>query len=206
MDPNDVYVGGAEGLTVFIDPTTGEALLTSDPAAASAGLEEVMSFSWEPGEYGYSAWVSSPSYWVFADNYVYDVEYSYATDTLMRAQIAVGEAHIPVIVVHSFGGEHGVRIHEIRVPSCNPTGEGPCQNASDCPAVETGDTMALSAACASCYDRIAACSAYYCPTDCPGAGGNACLNCETEHNCHGEFMACSGLDYLPPDTLTLPSW
>ena len=53
------------------------------------------------------------------------------------------------------------------------------------------------------YAEFEACVTTNCSEDCPGQGGNACMNCEVE-NCRVAYMACSGLDFVPPNVLTLP--
>jgi hypothetical protein len=62
----------------------------------------------------------------------------------------------------------------------------------------------LSAECSGCYADFLSCVSMGCATECPGQGGNACMTCETDHDCHSAFMACSGLDHMPRGTLTWP--
>jgi hypothetical protein len=207
MAPDDRYVGGAEGATLFYDPATGTATLRNDPDNAGTDEVAIISFTWEAGDYGYGAWVSSPLFWVFAQNTGYDYGYSDWADTLIRAQIHDPDTDTDYIVVYSYDGSgtHGARIHELRIPSCDAEGEGRCLNSSDCPLVEAGST-GLSAECQTCYDRLDRCTTINCPDDCPGGAGNGCLNCQADAECHIDFMNCGGLDYLPPNTLKLPDW
>jgi hypothetical protein len=204
LENNDAYVGGAEGASLLFDFEAGEVTLRNDPENATATQQTVMMFTWEPGDYGFGIWTTGPFWFVFTENYEYDYGYSVWTDVQMRSQLTNPDTGDTVIVIYSFDAEHAVRIHEARVPRCDPNGSGPCQNPDDCPHVESGATELLSSACSACYERIVACSAANCADTCPGQGGNACMMCETDAGCHTEFMQCSGLDYMPPATLTLP--
>ena len=110
-----------------------------------------------------------------------------------------------VMVVYSFSPDNTVRIHEAEIPRCDPQGAGVCENAGDCPGVETAATSELSAACSACYDLVADCSGEHCSGVCPGDGTGVCMQCETDAGCHTGFMECSGLHHLPPGSVTLPS-
>jgi hypothetical protein len=205
MSPNAEYVGGAEGATLYYDPDTGAATLRNDPENAATGEVKIMSFTWEPGDYGYGSWVSSPLFWVFAQNSEYDYGYSEWADHLIRAQVRDPDTGIDYLVVYSYDGSgtHAVRIHELRIPECDAGGSGRCLNATDCPLVEAGST-GLRSDCQICYDRLGLCTTTNCPDDCPGGVGNGCLVCQTSASCHIDFMNCSGLDYVPPNTLKYP--
>jgi hypothetical protein len=108
--------------------------------------------------------------------------------------------------------------------ACDRSGSGACENAGDCPIVESGsargaaqscglsclgdpeeETCAeecvvaetdLSADCAGCYVAIVACSRDNCLGECAGApDSSACFDCQVENDCRSEFDSCSG---LPP--------
>jgi hypothetical protein len=64
-----------------------------------------------------------------------------------------------------------------------------------------------SAECGGCYDGIDACTAAYCAEDCAeDLAGNGCLRCQTDAGCHLEFMECSGLDFIPWNSLEFAEW
>jgi len=82
----------------------------------------------------------------------------------------------------------------------------------DCVASCVASGEGLSPGCASCYAAFADCVNTYCPKggpDCPYAGTN-CVICETNGqladrpSCEADFLTCSGLDYMPPGTLSVP--
>jgi hypothetical protein len=108
--------------------------------------------------------------------------------------------------------------------SCSPSGSGACQNAEDCPVVESGDAReaasscgigclgdsneascaqscvvnetGLSTACAKCYVAIVTCSRTSCLTDClSDPDSTACFDCQVAAGCRESFDECSG---LPP--------
>ncbi len=170
----------------------------------------------------------------FTEPYQYDTTvgpYSVAQFVLMTDEL-VDVASNTLLVAKYYLADHGVVIQSIAVPSCT-TGAGACQSATSCPIVDSGaagspsatcdascsgadacaaqcvaDATGLPLACADCYARFVACSRtkcpgqYECPT--PRLAGNGCLRCEVDQGCHHDFMACSGLDYMPLGTFVLP--
>jgi len=200
--PNDLYPLGAKGATLFFDVDTGVATLRTDPQNAAAAEQRIVAFTWEPS-YGYSYWTNLSTYPVLLQNYGYSSGYSLWTDRLIRVQFQVAATDTPVIVVFSFSSfdvDRVIRVHEVRIPSCDPAGSGPCQTPEDCVVVESATTELLCTECRLCYDQIPVCSAGRCLDDCAGTGGNVCLNCEINSGCYDEFIDCSGLDYLPSGT------
>lgn len=193
----------ALGATLYVNFEAPSATLRNVTDAAAEGEERVMLFTWEE-DYNFGAWASGFT-WIYTENYVYAGEpgYGLATDELIFAQLTDSKSGKTVLVVWSFA-EGLVRIHSVRVPSCDGNGTSACANATDCPFVDTGALSALSVSCGECYAAARSCSATNCPEDCPGQGGNACLNCEVEAGCDAAFRACSGLDYIPMNALTMP--
>ncbi len=105
---------------------------------------------------------------------------------------------------------------------CDPKGSGVCQNATDCPAVESGDARResgicgiqclededpgtcavacivdaadISAACAACYAGAVACGSENCLNECiENPEAESCIECQVEAGCRSEFSECSGL-------------
>ncbi len=203
----------------------------SGTAVVTAGQGNgVISFSYETNQYGYGAWSSGSWWFAFTEPEAYaNDSHSLEQDTLMTAQMENPSTGQVLLVVFSFG-DQTVRIHQVRVPDCDAAMSAVCTPVQDCSAVEgdtVGDTTAtcasacgtsmtsctagcissdegMSFACATCYAEFVACSAANCVDWCPGGGGNGCMVCQTDAGCHLEFMACSGLDYMPHGTLTLP--
>ena len=105
--------------------------------------------------------------------------------------------------------------------SCDPTQDGVCQNAMDCPFVVDGtarieagtcgkgclgnadencardcilETLAMSSSCAQCYADTVACTIMHCLGVCindPEA--TECKECQVEKGCRAAFDECSGL-------------
>jgi hypothetical protein len=121
------------------------------------------------------------------------------------------------------GGEPGTNGGE---PStnvmCDPTAEGVCQNATDCPFVVDGtarmeagtcgqscfmtggdedcardcilENLDMSSECAQCYADTVACTIANCLGPCLGASESAaCRECQVEKGCRAAFNECSGL-------------
>jgi hypothetical protein len=105
---------------------------------------------------------------------------------------------------------------------CDPTEEGVCQNAMDCPFVIDGtarieagscgqscfqtaggedcsrdcilEKLEMSSECAQCYADTVACTIMNCLAPCLGAPeSTACKECQVEKGCRAEFNECSGL-------------
>ena len=218
-----------ESAVVLYDALTNTALVTSDPAA-NAARNWVIGFTYETDpELGYASW--STNGWSFA--FTEPLEYVSGTQSMRQdveitSQMVNSSTNQIVRVVYSFGQE-SVRIHEIGVPDCDGATGGACASVKDCKAVEAGgvrgaaeicggtcgnrdcvaDCVAkaesLSVECSGCYADFVACVSMGCASDCPGTGGKACMTCETEHQCHTAFMACSGLNHMPRGTLTWPA-
>jgi len=105
--------------------------------------------------------------------------------------------------------------------SCDPTVEGVCQNATDCPGVESGEVrlaagicgkgeclgkdsqcsidciqeaVDVTSECADCYGAAVACTAMNCLGECindPEA--DMCKACQVTQGCREAFNTCSGL-------------
>jgi hypothetical protein len=105
---------------------------------------------------------------------------------------------------------------------CDPTAEGVCQNAMDCPFVVDGTArieagkcgqdclkspddpdcsrdcilqmLAMSSECAQCYADTVACTIMNCLGVCFNAAESAaCKECQVEKGCRAAFNECSGL-------------
>ena len=105
---------------------------------------------------------------------------------------------------------------------CDPTEEGVCQNAMDCPFVVDGtarieagkcgqqcvssgggedcsrdcilEMLEMSSECAQCYADTVDCTIANCLGPCLGASESvACKECQVEKGCRAAFNECSGL-------------
>jgi hypothetical protein len=201
-----VSLDAVSGATLFSDSTTGQFTLRNNPDQATSTSLPLLIFTYSSTE-GYSVATQNNIWFAFTENYVYSTDYngySLALDTVVTADLVDATTGQMYIVQFSMQA-NSVTIIEARAASCDSSKNTTCQNATDCPKVAAGQVSSLSTACSACYAAFTACSATNCPTDCPGQGGNACMMCQTDNGCHTAFMQCSGLDYMPPGTLTLPS-
>jgi hypothetical protein len=226
LGPSDNLPG--KSAVVLYDFQSNTATLTSD-AQTNATSQWVIGFSYESeADRGYGAWITGPWWFAFTDPLEYvEGTHSMKQDLEITSQVVNPSTNQILRVVYSFGVE-SVRIHAIGVPDCDAAASGACASPLDCVAVESGtlrtraetcsascnggvectatcvsEGAALSPACSTCYAEFLACATSGCPGVCPGTG-DACMDCETEHDCHLGFMACSGLDYMPRGTLTWP--
>jgi hypothetical protein len=193
------------GATLFYDSTTGQLTLRNNPDQAASTATPLLIFTYSSTE-GYSVWTHGNVWFAFTENYDYSTDYAGYSLQLNHVVTAdMVDATTGQMYIIKFSLQvNSVAIAEARLASCNATQGTTCQNATDCPNVTSGQIPSLSSACAACYTAFNACSATYCATDCPGQGGNACMMCQTDNGCHTDFMQCSGLDYMPRGTLTLP--
>jgi hypothetical protein len=104
---------------------------------------------------------------------------------------------------------------------CDPEGEGVCQNATDCPQVESGNARMVAQTCglgcldsddencardcivedaeitqecAVCYADTVACTAENCLATCAADPASAgCAECQVQSGCRSAFSECSGL-------------
>jgi hypothetical protein len=182
---------------LYVDFDEPSATLSNESPDAT---DYAVRYTWEDNQYGHGS-SASRLWWVWTEGLEYE-GYSVVTDSLIQAQLVEPNTGETVLVGYSHG-DGLVRVHWVRIPTCTE-GAGACRNTADCSAVDTGDFGALGGACGACYAAARACSAEHCADMCPGGGGNACLSCEVEAGCHTDFMACSGLDYVPTNVLTYP--
>jgi hypothetical protein len=226
LGPSDNLPG--KSAVVLYDFQSNTATLTSD-AQANAASQWVIGFSYESDPTrGYSAWTTGPWWFAFTDPLEYvEGTHSMRQDLEITSQMVNPTTNQIVRVVYSFGQE-SVSVHAVVVPACDAAESGACASPSDCSAVDAGTVRAraetcslacnggvdcsascvaeaasLSLGCSTCYAEFVACATSSCPNVCPGSG-NGCMICETEHDCHLGFMACSGMDYMPRGTLTWP--
>lgn len=202
-----------DGLTaaLYIDFEDSSAALYDDLSLAPEG-DYALAFSYEENQYGYSILMTSPmsDLWTrdfdMTTNLDFTDEYSLVQDQVMTLQIAATSLQQMALVSFSFGDEL-VRVHHVKVPSCETSAaEGACTNSLDCSAVDTG-ARGQSQACSDCFDGIASCTSLSCDEECAiDQAGNSCLRCQVEAGCHDEFMLCSGLDFLPWNSLEFPEW
>ena len=193
---------GMEWSALFLNPNTGEGRLTNDPSLELEGWILVVMLTYDSS--GYDMWFRAYSEPIDIENDHYDQAWKMLPFDPARVQINELSSDTPVNAVVSFG-DHEVYVHAVYIPKCHDTGDGVCENGSDCPPINDGVTYPETAACQACYDQYAACSEENCPIECPSTG-NGCKICEVNAGCNTEFMACSGLDYLPPGTINLPNW
>jgi hypothetical protein len=206
--------------------TAGEILLgfEFESATNSSSLDHGYSI-YSQGNNLWSEWV---------EPYQYDTKvgpYSVAQFVLMTEELVDVQSN-KLIVAKYYLADQGVVVQSVGVPTCT-AGSGSCQTANSCPIVNSGaagdsattcdkscsgaatcaaqcvaTASGLPVACADCYARFAACTRsnctgeYECPT--PRLAGNGCLRCQVDKGCHHDFMACSGLDYMPLGTFLLP--
>ena len=105
---------------------------------------------------------------------------------------------------------------------CEPSEDGVCQNATDCPAVASGDAriaagtcgqgeclgagdnscaitciqkaVDMTDECADCYASAVACAALKCFQQCiNGPEADVCKECQVTEGCREAFSTCSGL-------------
>jgi len=95
----------------------------------------------------------------------------------------------------------------VSIPTCGSSpDQGACTNEDDCPLVDTGAPVQTQA-CLDCYAGIAECTQSACAKDCAeDLAGNGCLVCQTEAGCHTEFMECSGLNFMPWNSVEFAEW
>lgn len=211
IDNGDLAWPDSISAALYIDFDAPDAWLYQDMSLADESLF-AMGFTYEDNQYGYSAYFSSPMTDIFAlnlqytTNLDYEWDYSIWQDEIITFQITAYSEQKMALVSFSFGDQL-VRVHQVRIPSCSTSaGAGACTNAADCPLVDAGEG-GQSLECIGCYDGIAACTASYCAAECAeDLAGNGCLRCQTDAGCHLEFMECSGLDFLPWNSLEFPEW
>ena len=107
--------------------------------------------------------------------------------------------------------------------ACTPGAGGACQNATDCPKVESGEARMtsqtcglgcqqdddpatcavgcivreaeISQGCAVCYATLVGCASENCLAQCAADPASAaCNQCQVDSGCRGNFDSCSGLD------------
>lgn len=107
--------------------------------------------------------------------------------------------------------------------ACTPGAGGACQNATDCPKVESGEARgksqtcglgcqqdddpgtcavscivmeaAITQACAVCYATLVGCASENCLASCAADPTSAaCNQCQIDSGCRSAFDSCSGLD------------
>lgn len=191
----------ADQAFLYVDFAAPSVTLSNEDATSATGYE--MRFSYEDNQYGHASWASG-LWWVWSEGERFDGpdDYSEAEDRVFTAQLGSASTGGTLLIAYSHGP--GIaRVHWARIPTCTPA-TGVCENTSDCSAVNTGQVGELGAACSACYEAVRTCSQTHCSEQCPGQGGNVCMNCEVDAGCHTAFMECSGLDYMPMNSLTLP--
>jgi hypothetical protein len=106
--------------------------------------------------------------------------------------------------------------------SCDPNGDGTCQNEQDCPSVTSGDAResaqlcgqgclqdpdpgmcavgcivmetGMTTGCSACYAGVVGCAFDNCLDQCnPNAASEECTQCQIDAGCRADFDACSGL-------------
>jgi hypothetical protein len=228
LGPSDNLPG--KSAVVLYDFETHTGTVTNDPEA-NAASQWVVGFSLDDDpQRGYRSWSTSSWWFAYTEPLEYvDGTYSIRPDVEITSQLVNPATSQILRVVYSFG-DQSVRVHAIGVPDCDAATSGACASPGDCATVEGGTLRArtekcsagcngsttctatclsgagdVSLACSTCYADLLACVTAGCSSACPGTGDSTCMSCETEHDCHLAYMACSGLDYMPRGTLTWPA-
>lgn len=110
--------------------------------------------------------------------------------------------------------------------TCDPSGDGKCQNEADCPIIEKGtarqtatqcgmgclgvedptecseacvvEQTGLTDDCTACYVGIVDCTFEKCASACSNDSGSLdCFNCQVDEGCRETFNTCSGLPESP---------